>query len=283
MSFHYFKMILGGFLLTSVVGCSTLSAYMENTLATVPGGRAAVSFIKSYTEDNGDEVKVGRTLAGRLLGAAPLIDHDDANKYINQVGMWVAQQSERPDLSWSFGIIESNTVGAYAMPGGYILITRGLFDILEFEDELAGVLGHEIAHVTRQDHYKVIRKQKLLQVGLDIANEKVKERINQPLAENLADKLLGAGGSFLLTGLDRGAEYACDELGTSLINAAGYNPLGLYSALQKIDEASVNPSMTKLLYSTHPTAEKRLENIDNEFEVLMANSDNNLRLLRVFR
>jgi len=84
-----------------------------------------------------DEVRLGRQIAGNLLGAAPLVKDDKLQQYVNRVGRWVAAQSDRPDLKWTFGVIESNDINAFAAPGGYVFITRGLYLRLKDEAELA--------------------------------------------------------------------------------------------------------------------------------------------------
>ncbi len=98
-----------------------------------------------------EEVAIGREIAGRLLGAAPLVKNKKLQKYVNKVGKWVALQSDRPDLPWRFGVIESNDINAFAAPGGFIFITKGLYLKLKSEAELAGVLAHEIGHVIKTD------------------------------------------------------------------------------------------------------------------------------------
>ena len=86
-----------------------------------------------------DEIRIGRHIAGNLLGAAPLVNNRQLQTYVNRVGRWVASTSERPDLKWTFGVIESNDLNAFAAPGGYVFLTRGLYRLLRDESELAGV------------------------------------------------------------------------------------------------------------------------------------------------
>ena len=81
--------------------------------------------------DETEEIAIGRQIAGDLLGAAPLVKDAKLQKYVNQVGEWVASQSERPDLPWHFGVIQSNDVNAFAAPGGYIFVTLGLYRLLQ--------------------------------------------------------------------------------------------------------------------------------------------------------
>ena len=92
-----------------------------------------------------EEVAMGGNLIAGLLGAAPLVDNAELQRYVNDVGFWVASQSERKNLPWQFGVIDSKGINAFAAPGGYIVITMGLFNLLENEAQLAGVLAHEIS------------------------------------------------------------------------------------------------------------------------------------------
>ena len=96
----------------------------------------AASALKPISEK--EEIDIGRDLAGRLLGQVQLVDDANVQAYVNRVGRWVATQSERPDLPWRFGVANAGNVNAMAMPGGTILITRGLYDMLDNEAQLAG-------------------------------------------------------------------------------------------------------------------------------------------------
>jgi predicted Zn-dependent protease len=104
-----------------------------------------------------EEVEIGGQLAATLLGAAPLVPDPALQAYVNKVGTWLAMQSERPGLPWKFGVIASDDFNAFATPGGHILITKGLFDRMRNESELAGTLAHEIAHVVRKHQLKALQ------------------------------------------------------------------------------------------------------------------------------
>ena len=90
------------------------------------------------------EIEIGEGVAAALLGAAPLVKDDDVQRYVNQVGLWLALQSERPELPWRFGVIESDSYNAFATPGGNIFITKGLFLMMRTESELAGYLATKL-------------------------------------------------------------------------------------------------------------------------------------------
>ena len=106
------------------------------------------------------EREAGEEIVAVYLGAAPLTQNSNLNRYVSLVGTRVASKSDRSALTWTFGVLASDSVNAFSAPGGYILVTEGLLRMLETEDELAAVLAHEVAHVVRQHHHwKIIQKQ----------------------------------------------------------------------------------------------------------------------------
>ena len=147
------------FLLVFFLSCGTVQAQRGFDLGNIlNAGKDLAAATTGVSEE--DEIKIGRDLAGRLLGQIPLVDDADVQAYVNRVGRWIALQSERPDIPWRFGVANAANINAMAMPGGTILITRGLYDILDNEAQLAGVLGHEIAHVVKKHHISVMQKQR---------------------------------------------------------------------------------------------------------------------------
>lgn len=199
-----------------------------------------------------DEVRLGRQISGNLLGAAPLVKDDKLQAYVNRVGRWVALHSDRPDLKWIFGVIESNDINAFAAPGGYVFITRGLYLKLKDESELAGVLGHEVAHVQEKHHLKVVQKSQLLSVGAAVAQATLAK------GKSGAQHLIGSGAEILSRGLDKDAEYEADRIGVVLAARAGYDVWGLPSVLQEISAVSSKDSTVGMLFKTHPHPDDRL-------------------------
>lgn len=198
-----------------------------------------------------DEIRIGRHIAGNLLGAAPLVNDPALQSYVNRVGRWVASSSERPDLKWTFGVMESNDVNAFAAPGGYVFLTRGLYRLIRDEAELAGVLGHEIGHVVRKHHLKVLQKSQAIGVGSDLLKKQIGDK-------KIAKTLIGSGAEILARGLDKSAEFEADRIGVVLAVRAGYDAFGLPAVLQEISEASGDSSRVALLFKTHPHPDERL-------------------------
>ena len=199
-----------------------------------------------------EEIALGRNITGSLLGAAPLVKDEALQQYVNKVGRWVASQSERADLPWKFGVIESSDLNAFAAPGGYVLITKGLYQKLTNEAQLAGVLGHEIAHVVKKHQLKVLQKQQLLNAGSSWLKEKFAK------GNKLADKAIGSGAEISARSLDKDAEFEADRMGMVLTTRAGYDAYGLAEVLQTIGQTNKADSSVALLFKTHPAPDERL-------------------------
>jgi predicted Zn-dependent protease len=222
------------------------------------GQKAAseLSGIVGSPASDDEETAVGRQIAGNLLGAAPLVKDKALQRYVNLVGRWVASQSERPDLAWHFGVLDSDDVNAFAAPGGYIFVTRGLYRLLENEAQLAGVLAHEVAHVVKKHHYRVIQKAKAVDFGSRLLAQKAGQD-NQ-----LAQKLIGSGAEIVARGLDKSAEYEADRMGVVLSARSGYDQYALAEVLQQMGHYSKGDDSVKLLFKTHPHPDERLSRLD---------------------
>lgn len=244
---------------------TTNNTTQEKTTA-APANNSAPAF-NWKNPSNEEEVQLGREITGNLLGASPLVKDDALQKYVNQVGRWVASQSERADLPWRFGVIESEAINAFAAPGGYIVLTRGLYRKLENEAQLAGVLAHEIGHVVKKHHLKVIQKQQMLSIGAGLLGEKVSKG-NQTL-----DKVIGNGAEIMARGLDKNAEYEADRDGVTLATRAGYDSYGLPEVLQAISATSTNDGSLALLYKTHPHPDERLAKLGDSIGSRLDNTE----------
>lgn len=214
----------------------------------------AVKELKGPSEE--EEVAIGRQIAGNLLGAAPLVRDDKLQKYVNRVGRWVATQSERPDLVWHFGVIQSDDVNAFAAPGGYIFVTLGLYRLLQNEADLAGVLGHEVGHVIRKHHLKILQQSKLVDAGSKALSQQVG-------GNDKVQQLIGSGAEIVARGLDKDAEFEADRIGVVLATRAGYDAYGLPGVLQQIGHISNDADSVALLFKTHPLPDDRLDKLGN--------------------
>jgi predicted Zn-dependent protease len=216
---------------------------------------------KSEAEQRDEELALGPEIAGRVLGAAKLWNDAEAQARVNRIGRWVASQTSRPDLPWSFGVIDAPEINAFAAPGGYILVTRGLYELLGDDDEVAAVLGHELSHVVQRDHYQVIQKQETTSALNRAASSNV--TVGGGVAGSMAkDYVARHGATVMLTRLDREAEYRADQAARIYLERAGYDPLALYAVLQKMTALGSSSGNLAQLYKTHPPLDERLDRLD---------------------
>lgn len=222
---------------------------------------AEKSIGKSEEEMSAEELALGPEIAGRVLGAAPLWKDEAAQRRVNVIGRWLASHTSRPELPWTFGVIDSPEINAFAAPGGYILVTRGMYELLASDGEVAAVLGHEIGHVVQRDHYTVIHKQEVAQAGTDLAASRV--NVGGGLAGQYAkDYATRYGAKVLLTSLDREAEFHADQASEVYLARSGFDPLSLYAVLQKMTAFGTKSAALAQLYKTHPPLGDRLDRID---------------------
>ena len=218
----------------------------------VDAGAIAFGLFGSYSTE--DEIRIGQQIAGNLLGAVPLVHDDGLQRYVNVVGNWVVAQTGRTELPWRFGVLATEDINAFAAPGGYVFITLGLYRQLHSEAELAGVLGHEIAHVTQKHYLKVLKKSSLISAAGQAVSRKAKN--NDQIVQNV----IGNGAEIMARGLDKEAEFEADRVGAVYAARAGYDPWGLPAVLQDL-AALPRDNRTSLLFKTHPQPEERLSRL----------------------
>lgn len=200
------------------------------------------------------ELQLGREMSSQLLGAKPLYKNNSAQQYVNQVGLWIAMQTDQPQLPWRFGIIDTPNLNAFAAPSGYVFITRGLLLRMHNESELAGVLAHEIGHVIKHHHLHAMKMQGVGKIFKGVVEAKTDIGKN-PAISNMAKSLYTSG-------LDKSDEYEADSIGVVLAARAGYSPFGLPSVLQMY-AASPQDATLELLFATHPAPTDRLNKLDS--------------------
>jgi predicted Zn-dependent protease len=223
----------------------------------------AVKVVQKVQKANADinepqEIDLGGGIASNLLGAAPLWDNPRVQRYVNRVGRWLALQTERPDLPWQFGVLDDNDVNAFAAPGGYVFITKGLLARINNEAELAGVLAHEISHVLRKHHLQALKKGARSELMSDLANDVIKSQGGDPRLS----KLVSAGTEIYARGLDKQDEFEADRMGVVIAARAGYDPYGLPAVLQTLQSINPNDSNLALMFKTHPALGDRLSLLD---------------------
>ena len=239
-----------------VAGCKT-DAVKGMNIGGVDVGQLAENLGGLREVSQPEEIQMGKAVTETLLGAAAPVDAPELQRYVNTVGMWVAQQSERPDLPWHFAVTASEAVNAAATPGGNVVITVGMLRVLTDESQLAGVLGHETAHVVRKHHLNAIRKGAFFGLVAQGAQAASQGGRNQELVE----ALVGPTKDLYLRGLDKSDEFEADRMGVVLATRAGYDPWGLPGAVQTLSAMKPDASAVALLFKTHPAPSARLEKL----------------------
>jgi len=176
-------------------------------------------------------------------------------RYINLVGETIAEVSDRPTLNYHFAILNSTEQNAFAAPGGYIFITVGLLKTLKNEAELAGVLAHEIAHVTKQHMLETIRRGAVLGSVSEFTLTAMKK--NPEMFSNVIDEMTEV---LFTKGLDKDKEFEADVVGVDYAYRAGYHPQGLRDYLQTL--AKEEGHVESKFFTTHPSTTVRISKID---------------------
>jgi beta-barrel assembly-enhancing protease len=209
--------------------------------------------------DEAKEIEIGRQLASVLLGSKPL--HPDAalQRYVNRLGRWIALQSARPQLPWTFGVIDDPGFNAFAAPGGYVFVTKGVVDRVD-EAELAGILAHEITHVVEKHHLKALAAKARSGLAAQLLASQV--RTSNTVQGAISQQMLALGKNLYSRGLDQGDEFESDRQGVALAARAGFDAYGLPAVLQQLRTAAPDNPLFTLTLSTHPPAQQRLERLE---------------------
>jgi len=176
----------------------------------VTGGRQLALISESQ------EISIGEASHPEVLAEFGIVENPALQQYFSRVGLDIAKRSHRPNLPWHFTVVDSDVVNAFAVPGGYIYLTRGILAAMNNEAELAGVLGHEIGHVTARHSVTQISQQQLIGLGLGIGS------VFSPTFRNLSG-LAETGLSILLLKYSRDHERQSDQLGLQYMTLAGYD------------------------------------------------------------
>jgi predicted Zn-dependent protease len=227
-----------------------------------------------------EEEEIGRHMAGTLLGASKLTRQQQQQRYVNRVGRLLTLSTPRPQLDWHFGVLADDDVNAFAAPGGYVFVTSGLLGMLDNEAQLAGVLSHEIAHVTHKDYLKAMRSNNLLGAALDVGafvgtaatNGKTSDEQRQ-----FAQSVVNASKEMYARGLDKSDEYAADKAALETMTNAGYDPYAYVVVMQKLEARAAKDSAMALLLQTHPSPTDRLEAMGKSLDTM--NTPDNLATL----
>ena len=204
-----------------------------------------------------DERALGEAVSQRVRSEFGVFQNREVTRYVTLVGTVMTQGSSRPDLNWEFIVLDTDGVNAFASPGGIVHVTRGALGLISSEAELAGVLAHEIAHVTRKHTINSIRNNKGFRMAGDAvpgSREYIGALVNAAY-ENIVEK-----------GFDRGDEEDADREGVRLANTAGYNPSGLGTFLAKLAARNTGVATRNALFASHPETEGRIARLERQIK-----------------
>ena len=208
-----------------------------------------------YNITDKEERQLGEQVSLQLRNRFGVYQDAKVTKYVALVGTVIAQASTKPTLDWQFIVLDTDGVNAYAAPGGFIHITRGLLGLMKNEGELAGVLGHEITHVTEKHTVGAIQREKQVSLGGEAAGS------GSGLREQFIAKMSAAAFNKVFRGeFSQKDENESDRIGAQIANKVGYIPNGIADVLKKIEARNADRQDRNGMFASHPSIKERIEN-----------------------
>jgi predicted Zn-dependent protease len=208
-----------------------------------------------YNITDKEERQLGEQVSLQLRERFGVYQDAKVTKYVALVGTVMSQASTRPSLDWQFIVLDTDGVNAYAAPGGFVHVTRGLLGLMKNEGELAGVLGHEITHVTEKHTVNAIKREKSVTMGGEAFGSA------GGLTQEAIAKLSAAAFNKVFRGeFSQGDENESDKVGSQIANKVGYIPQGIADVLKKIQARNADRQDRNGMFASHPSIKERIEN-----------------------
>lgn len=217
-----------------------------------------------------EEKIIGDSVALEVIGQfGGLVRDEEVTRRVNLVGLTLARYCENPEREWRFGVLDSDTVNAFSAPGGCVFITRGLYDLAPDDDRLAGILAHEISHITGRHALEIIEKGELLGGAKALVAKRsgkfreAEAQVNQVDAQvqQFGPSIKATLKTLIVDGYNAPTEYIADSGGRQLAVLAGYAPGGLRAVLLDLQTRKTNPEK---IFSTHPPLAERIKRLPEE-------------------
>lgn len=251
---------LAGFMLH--VGAPPALAQIGGLLGKAQKARETVDKVDDLVISDADERRLGEGISAALIDRFGVYQDAAVAKYVSLVGNVLAQASTRPNLKWEFIVLDTDGVNAYAAPGGLVHITRGALGLIKNESELAGVLGHEITHITVKHTVRAIQKAKGTGLGAGVAGDKAGGWSGRAL-----DFGINKGYAVVFENqFDRREEMEADKVGTALANSVGYAPNGMISVLARIADRNKSQKEPNGWFASHPQLKDRIGTMDKQIK-----------------
>ena len=211
-----------------------------------------------------EEIALGREFSKEIEREIKLYTDPEVVRYVDELGQTLARHSTRSNIPYYIKVVDTDEVNAFALPGGYLYVNRGLISISSTESELAGVIGHEIAHVAARHGAKALTRQ----LGMEIILGMISGR-NATGVQRVASQLAGVGGILSMLHYSREAEREADALAVVNLREAGYDPAGVTGFFEKLLEINDRePGALASLFATHPPSRERVENTRKQIVAL---------------
>jgi beta-barrel assembly-enhancing protease len=243
--------------MAAVLVAGTTPAFAQfGKLNDLAKGAQKVKKVADIKVTDAEERQIGQQVSDKVVQEFGVYQDANVAKYVTLVGTVLAQASSRPGLQWEFVVLDTDGVNAFAAPGGFVHITRGLLGLMKNEAELAGVLAHELTHVTEKHTVNAIQKSEGVKVTSD----------SFAASGGMAQSLIGefakqAYENILNNRFSRNDENEADEKGVQLANKIGYAPAGLADVLKKLADRNKESKEPNGLFATHPQLQERITNI----------------------
>jgi beta-barrel assembly-enhancing protease len=218
-----------------------------------------------------EEVQMGRQYAAEINRQLPIVQDAAIHRYINELGGQIAAVADQRGIQYTFYVVNSDVVNAFAVPGGFIYINRGLIDRAENMSELAGVLGHEVAHVVARHGVDQMVRMQRAELGVVLGSV----LLGQPGGAAAAG--IQVAGGLYFARHSREAEREADDLAVQYLPRAGINPDGIVTFFGKLlAEQQRQPSAVEQWFSTHPLTQERVDNTRAAIQAIPAAQRQNL-------
>lgn len=205
-----------------------------------------------------DEIEIGRQAAAAVEKEQKILRDETVRRWVDRVGQRLVKKSGRPNIAYTFKVVDSPEVNAFALPGGFIYVNRGLIAMATSEDEVAGALAHEIGHVVARHGAEQIRRAQATELGLGALGAVLGKGTKGEIA-GVASKMVASG---VFMKYSRDAEREADRLGVENMTAAGYDPHGMITLFEKLESLrKEQPNAVEKFFASHPSPEERIANV----------------------
>jgi predicted Zn-dependent protease len=234
----------------------------------------AIALLAGCGVSTQQEVQMGQQEAQQVNAQLPMVQDAVINSYVNSLGNRIAKLTSRGDLQWQFQVVNSDVVNAFALPGGFVYVNRGVLERASNMSEVAGVLGHEIEHVVRRHSVKQMEQAQGADVGVGILCA-----LTGVCQSGIAQAAIQVGGTAVFAKFGRADEVQADEGGFNNVIRAGISPRGMYTFFQKLlaEEQQSGGGNAAAWFSDHPGTQDRIADIQRMLNQVPASQLNALQ------